>query len=143
MKKLGLLFVMILTLISCQSDDNGNNNCGLLPNVLVNFEVNLALPQFQNLLTPQNPVVIPGQGVGGLIVMRNFGDSFVAWDNADPNRVFQTCSIMTVQGTIATSNCEDENKYDINTGLPLTEGLSCGLKPYRIQQGGNSLLISN
>ena len=129
MKKLGLLLAISFLVMSCQSDDDGNRNCSFLSgNAPVNYEINLNLPQFQNLLTPQNPVVIPGQGFGGLIVMRNFGDSFVAWDNADPSRLFQACSVMTVQGTVATSNCEDENKYDINTGLPLTDGDTMWIK---------------
>lgn len=130
--------------MSCGSDDNNNtNNCNFLLNVSVNYTINLNLPQFVNLLNVQNPVLIPGEANGGLIVMKTIGDNYVAWDNADPNLPFSSCSIMTIEGTIATSSCEGEYQYDINSGLPLTEGLGCGLKPYRIEQSGNTLFISN
>ena len=112
-------------------------------NVNVNFNVNLNLPQFLNLQNVQNPVLIPGEGNGGLIVMKTIGDNFVAWDNADPNRTLEACSVMTIAGTIAASNCEEQNQYDINTGLPITEGLICGLQPYRVEQSGETLFISN
>ncbi len=139
-----LVLILAITILSCRgNDDDNNNNCRFLLNVNVNYTANLSLPQFLDLQSVQNPVPVPGEGNGGLIIMRTIGDNFVAWDRADPSHAQQSCSIMTLQGTQVTCNCDDENQYDLNTGLPLTQGLSCGLKAYRVEQSGNLLFISN
>ena len=139
-----LVLILALTTLSCGgNDDDNNNNCRFLLNVNVNYTANLNFPQFLDLQSVQNPVPVPGEGNGGLIIMRTIGDNFVAWDRADPSHTQESCSIMTLQGTQVTCNCDDGNQYDLNTGLPLTQGLSCGLKPYRVEQSGNLLFISN
>lgn len=143
MKKILYISLFSLVALSCSKNDDNNSNCNFLLNINVNFPINLNLPQYQNLQFNQQPVLIPNEGNGGIVVMQSLGGNFVAWDNADPSHAFQTCSIMTLVGTTVTCNCDDENVYDINTGQPLTENLACGLRPYRAELSGNNLFISN
>jgi nitrite reductase/ring-hydroxylating ferredoxin subunit len=139
MKKLILTVVTSFLLLACSKNDNDNSNCNFLIDVNPNYTVYINLNQ--GLLFTQSPVLIPNIGNGGIVVMQTIGNSYVAWDNADPNHQLQSCSIMTLQGTTVTCNCEDENKYDLNTGLPLTENLGCTLKPYFVEKNGDALRI--
>ena len=143
MKKIIYTLAIGLVLISCNKSDDNNSNCNFLLNVTVNYPINLNLPQFNNLLFTQSPVLINGEGNGGIVVMKTLGENYVAWDAADPNHPLESCSFMTLEGTTLTSTCDGGNIYDINTGLPLTENLACALKPYRAEQSGNTIFISN
>ncbi|WP_055442736.1 hypothetical protein [Lacinutrix himadriensis] len=143
MKKLILTVATSFLLLACSKSDNDNSNCNFLIDVNVNYLVYLSFQP--NLNQTQFPVLIDAEGVGngGVVVMKTIGNNYVAWDNADPSHQLQSCSIMTLQGTTVTCNCEDENKYDLNTGLPLTENLGCTLKPYFVEKNGDVLRIYN
>lgn len=134
---LGLSF-----LASCESDDNLRRNPNLL-NINLNYEVNLSLPQFNNLNFSGNSVYIPGQGNLGLIVV-NAGSSFLAWDAADPNIIPNECSRLIIDGLNAASTCDDPpNEYSLVTGQPLVENLRYPLFAYRITESGGVLRIFN
>jgi len=136
------LFLGLSLLWSCESDDNARRNPNLL-NINVNFEVNLNLPQFNNLNFSGNSVFIPGQGNLGLIVV-NSGSSFLAWDAADPNLVPRECSRLVINGLNASSNCdEDTNSYSLVTGQPLQEDLRFPLYAYRVTESDGVLRIFN
>ncbi|MFD0932027.1 hypothetical protein ACFQ0R_05370 [Psychroflexus salinarum] len=129
-------------LISCESDDNLRRNPNLL-NINVNYEVNLSLPQFNNLNFSGNSVYIPGQGNLGLIIV-NSGSSYLAWDAADPNLVPNECSRLIIDGLNAASICDEPpNSYSLITGQPLVENLRYPLFAYRITESGGVLRIFN
>lgn len=132
----------LLLLISCESDDNLRRNPNLL-DVNVNFEVNLSLPQFNNLNFSGNSVYIPGQGNLGLIIV-NSGSGFLAWDAADPNIVPEDCSRLMIDGLNAASSCDDPpNEYSLITGQPLIEDLRFSLFAYRVTESSGVLRIFN
>ncbi len=143
MKNTFIKALICLLIVSCSKNDT-NNNCNYLVNAGVNFNANLNLPQFNNLLTTSNSVYVANQGNGGVFVI-NVGSGLRAWDAADPNHAFSNCSIMTINGINVTCNCDDENEYTLFTGQPLNNPeLACGLKEYRVESvGNNSYLISN
>lgn len=138
-------FVLLLglsLLISCESDDNLRRNPNLL-NINVDYEVNLSLPQFNNLNFSGNSVYIPGQGNLGLIIV-NSGSSYLAWDAADPNIVPEDCSRLEINGFDAESNCDDPpNSYSLVTGQPLVEDLQYPLFAYRVTESSGVLRIFN
>lgn len=138
-----ILFLIGFTLlVSCESDDNQRRNPNLL-NINVNYEVNLSLPQFNNLKFSGNSVYIPGQGNLGLIVV-NSGSSYLAWDAADPNLIPENCSKLINDGLNASSTCNDPgNSYSLVTGQPLVEDLRYPLFAYRITESGGVLRIFN
>lgn len=142
-KKFILIIVFLGFLVSCSSDDRVENP--FLPNVSVNFEANLNLPQFGDLEFSGNSVAveIDGIGVRGLIIYNVNGTNFNAFELSDPNHTPNTCSSQTVNGSVSTCKCDDGNKYDLNTGLPISGGGEYALKRYRVQKQGNSLIITN
>ncbi|PKG41590.1 hypothetical protein [Psychroflexus sp. MES1-P1E] len=137
-----LFLIGFILLTSCESDDNQRQNPNLL-NINVNYEVNLSLPQFNNLNFSGNSVYIPGQGNLGLIVV-NSGSSYLAWDAADPNLIPENCSRLIIEGLNASSRCNDSgNSYSLVTGQSLEEELRYPLFAYRITESGGVLRIFN
>jgi len=137
-----LIFSFVL-LTTCSDNSTTNPNCRFLLDVGVNVSINLSLPQYSQLEFPGNSVYIPNAGNGGIIVT-NAGSGFFAWDASDPNHTPNTCSSLEISGLEGTCGCEDKNKYSLVNGQPLENpSLPCGLKNYRIEQSGNTLLVSN
>ena len=143
MKKIFLVVLICFAAVSCSKSDNTNSNCRFLLNIGVNVSINLNLPQYSQLQFVSNSVYILNVGNNGVIVT-NSGTGFLAWDGSDPNHTPNTCSNLEITGLEGTCNCADENTYSLITGQPLgSSGLPCGLKNYRVEQSGNTLLITN
>ena len=135
--------MMLIVCMGCSKDNNSAPNCNFLVNLNVSTSLNLNLSQYNQLTFPNNPVYVPNEGNGGLIV-NNTGTGFVAFDAADPNHVFSNCSVLSINGLEGICGCNDANKYSLFTGQPLenTE-LRCGLTTYFVESNGNTLYISS
>lgn len=134
--------ILLLILVSCSKNDRVNS-CNFLLNVGVNASVNMNLPQYSQLQFTSNSVYIANQGNAGVIVT-NVGNSYRAWDAADPNHTPASCSLLTINGVNAKCGCQDQNEYSLFTGQILNNDLPCGLKEYRVESAGNNtLVISN
>lgn len=137
------IFIGIVFLVSCSSNRQENENCRFLFDTVVNQDINLSFPTYNELQFPGNSVKINNIGNGGVIIAYTGADYF-AWDAGDPNHVFSACSSLQPSGLNATCGCEDGNEYSLVTGQPLNDGsLQCGLRNYRVTQNGNTLIISN
>jgi hypothetical protein len=143
MNRIFQIVLFFLILASCSKSDNNDSNCNFLLNIGVNTSINLNLPQYNPLNFISNPVYIPNEGNGGIIVT-NTGTGFVAYDASDPNHSPNNCSILSIDSLEGVCGCSDENKYSLFTGQPLENpDLRCGLKSYRTELNGNNLLIFN
>ncbi|MGC6431907.1 MAG: hypothetical protein ACON5F_12755 [Jejuia sp.] len=120
-----------------------NNECQFLLDVAINEPINLSFPQF-GVLTSPGALYVPSAQNRGLIVV-NTGTGFTAFDAADPNHVFEGCSILTVSGFIGTCGCQDGNEFELINGTPTANNpdLRCPLIRYRVEQNGNTLLVFN
>jgi hypothetical protein len=102
------------------------------------------LPQYSQLQFTSNSVYIGNQGNAGVIVINVGNSSYRAWDASDPNHTPNSCSQLTITGANAKCGCADENEYSLFTGQSIGTNLQCGLKEYRVDNGGNNtLIISN
>ncbi len=142
MKKLPLLLPILMLLIGCSnSDDNYQNNPNI-PNVRFNLQLNLNLPEYNDLQFPGNSYETYSQGVRGIVVYNINNTQYSAFELTDPNHPPRNCSGMTVDGVIASCGCDD-NKYNIITG-ELSEGEGqYTMKPYRVRRSGNILEVFN
>lgn len=140
MKKLILLFSLLIIFSNCSSDDNINNNNPYLPNYPVNITINLDMPSYVNLQYPSNTKLLsgPGYGVLGIIVI-NTGSGFNAFDAACPNQALSSCSTMRIHGIKAVCPC-DETEYSLYTGIGDAQ---YQMKRYRTELIGNTLRIYN
>tara|TARA_B100000029_G_scaffold484899_1_gene537631 strand:- start:206 stop:604 length:399 start_codon:yes stop_codon:yes gene_type:complete len=131
----------MFTFFSC-SDIEQDPKCKYLLDIEVAHEINLNLPQYNDLNFISNSVYIPNIGNGGVIIT-NSGTGFLAWDAADPNHTYSQCSILSIEGLEASCNCPDENQYSLITGQSIKTQLNCSLKTYRVEQNGSSLLVTS
>ncbi|WP_164549858.1 Rieske (2Fe-2S) protein [Nonlabens ponticola] len=141
MKK-SILLAVLLTLFSCENDDDFNNNPFLVD---ISFQVilNTNLPQYADLDFPGNSVVIPNQGLRGVVVYYIGNNDYRAFELSDPNHSPNSCSTMRVNGIEATCPCPDDNfKYNIITGEPMNGG-EFPMKPYRATRQGDDIIVSN
>ena len=135
--------VLMVCVCACSGTGNENENCKFLLNLDVNVYINLSLPQYSQLQYVSNSVYIANVGNAGIIVS-NIGSGFMAWDASDPNHSPNNSCHLEISGLEATCSCGDENTYSLVTGQPLNSStLVCGLKNYRVEQSGNTLLVSN
>ena len=141
MKRQILFCFIIYGVFSC-SDTDSDPRCNFLLDIKVVHEINLNLPQYNDLNFISNSVYISNIGNGGVIVT-NSGTGFLAWDAADPNHTFNQCSILSIEGLEASCSCPDENKYSLITGQSIKTQLTCPLKTYRAEQNGGSLIITS
>ncbi|WP_298238645.1 hypothetical protein [uncultured Algibacter sp.] len=131
----------ITFLLSCSSNREENENCKFLFDIPINEVINLNF--YQELLFSGNSVRIPNVGNGGIIIAFT-GADYLAWDASDPNHAQSACSVLEPSGLNATCGCEDKNEYSLVNGQPLKDGtLRCVLRNYRVEQSGNTLIISN
>ncbi len=141
MKELISYSLIMFTFFSC-SDIEQDPKCKYLLDIEVAHEINLNLPQYNDLNFISNSVYIPNIGNGGVIIT-NSGTGFLAWDAADPNHTYSQCSILSIEGLEASCNCPDENQYSLITGQSIKTQLNCSLKTYRVEQNGSSLLVTS
>lgn len=144
MKYLSILLVALL-LISCGGDDNNNpnNNNPNLTEPLVNFTLNLNLPEYNSLRFPGNSVTLNGQGIQGVIVYNVNNSLYTAFDLACPNIPQNSCARMEVTGVVATCPCGDENTYDIVTGSHQSDEEAFPMLQYFAQREGDIVTVSN
>lgn len=141
MKKICILLFSLALISGCSTDNNyrGNPN---LPNLNFRIQLDLTLPEYNNLQFAGNHYVTYNYGVKGIVVYNINGSQFAAFELSDPNHPPNDCSAMTVEGVIASCGC-DSNKYNIITGQ-LSEGEGqYTMKPYRVQRSGNIVEVWN
>ena len=135
MKKLVFSSLMCLLLLAC-SKNNVNNRNPFLPNYAFDTGdlINTVFPLYNGLNNPGSHVTLGNNyGINGVVVYYS-GTTYSAFELSDPNHTLQTCSILTVQGVIASCSCDDGNTYDVLVGLP-REGTTgqYTLKPYFVE----------
>ncbi len=138
-----MLLIALVALLSCTDDGNNNRNPFLI-DLSFQVQLNTDLPQYSELNFAGNRVIVPNQGIRGIVVYNIGNGQYSAFELADPNHAPSACSTMTVNGLVATCPCpEDSNSYDITFGQPSTGGGVYGMKPYRVNRSGNVIVVSN
>jgi len=130
-----LYFFLIISLSTCDSDEIDTT---YLPNVAVNVEINLNLPQYQDLLIGGGYAYANG-GVEGLVIY-NTGIGYVAFDRACPHIVLQDCSQMSVESIYLVCPCDGE-RFQINNGAPENGNIRNAARFYNVTENGNVLII--
>ena len=147
MNKIVFLVVVCLLMISCKSDDdNRDQNPFLPPSAIGSYQINLNLPQFKPLEFSGGFVedISNNGSIRGIGIYRLNDTQFIAFDLSDPNVTPSECSRLSVNGVVATCNCEGcNNEYNIVTGQPSKGGGQYGLRPYAIRREANILIITD
>ena len=143
MPKKILFFAFSLLLLSCSNDDDLRNNNPNLINQRVSLQLDLNLPQYNNLQFPGNSFVTYNYGINGIVIFNVNNSVYTAFEMSDPNHPLTDCSTLELNGTEVSCRCNDGNKYTIITGQQVAGVGQYSLKPYRIERRGTILEISN
>lgn len=142
MKKFFSFLLLFILMTACSGSDDSIRNNPNLPDLNFRFQINLNLPEYNDLQFPGNSFATYTQGIKGVVIYNINNSQFVAFELSDPNHPPSNCSAMTVNGVIASCSC-DSNEYNVITGQ-ITEGDSqYTMKPYRVQRSGNVLEVYN
>jgi len=139
-KKLFFILISIVLVVSCKEPEYND----LLPNVTVNFTVNMNLPQYSDLQIPGTYKESPSNiGVKGIIIY-NFNNTYKAFDLACPHLAVSSCSKMEFDGSLFLKCLCDDTTFSIYDGSPQSNGASNWAREYKVQVlGGNRLQITN
>lgn len=142
-KKILVLLLFSIIFNGCSTnDDNSLNNPNLI-NLNFRLQLNLDFPEYNDLQFPGNSFVTYNEGIRGVVVYNINNSQYTAFELSDPNHPPNTCSAMSVEGVVATCNCEDGNSYNIITGELLEGEGEYAMKPYRIERRGNMIEVYN
>ena len=131
MKKI-LLLISIISLLSCESNDN-YSRCDILNPVTIN----LANPQFINLQVPAGWAYASG-GPKGLIIY-NTGSSFKAFSRECPQ--LSTCTkLLVVENDIKMVCPCDDATFSILDGSPQTSGVTDAVCEFKVTQVSSTVL---
>lgn len=138
------LFLCLICLYSCSNNTIDNKNCNFLLDIGVNQTINLNFPEYNRLKSINSPVHIPNIGGKDGIIVNNTGSRYVAFDATDPNHAPTNCSFLSINGILATCNCDDANEYSLLDGIPIgNTGTQCPLRGYVAERNGDNLSIFN
>lgn len=136
------LFILISSLFSCKDDYVDGNT--LLPNVTVNFTINLNLPEGIDLRTGGNYKIFPNKGIRGVIVFNNGLENYTAFDLACPHIELQECSTMTFEQSQLSMKCPcDDKEFSKIDGAPLDSSIRYAARNYSVVQNGDYLIVRN
>lgn len=134
-------YLFVLVGVSCLACGE-TADAPLIPNVLVNEQINLTNIQY-NALRRDNGYVYLQSGVKGIILLHKTGDTYVAFERNCPYRPYDDCATVSMDpsGFFMTDPC-CKSVFDLNgyvTGGPSPYPL----KQYPTSLSGNLLYITN
>ncbi len=148
-----ILFLCLLpaVFISSCKDETGDVNSDFFPDVQVNTNINLLLPQYSALSLVQGYVYLP-DGYRGVVVYRTIADEFVAFDRTCPYNTSEACAFVSTDSSGFYFRCGQyapsfkpccDSRFDANTGTAVSGPAKRGLKTYFTRRDGNIIYISS
>ncbi len=141
--KICSLLMLLLVISSCSPNANDRIDNPNLINVSFRLVINLNLPEYNSLNFPGNHYTTYNTGINGVVVYNINNTQFTAFELSDPNHPLSECSSLSVEGVIATCDCNDGNSYNILTGELSGGNGQYTMKPYRITKNGSVLEVYN
>lgn len=136
--------MLLLLCINCGKTTVERNP--YLPDVRLNYQINLNLPQYDPLRYAGGSLFIEGVGLNGVLVFNINGNQYVAWEASCANHPLETCSKLEIQGVLAQCTCEG-HQYSLATGQLLNppENVSSpyALVYYQILKNNSILTLTN
>lgn len=147
MRTFFLILISFFLFIACSNNDDNNNNNTFLPNIAFDTGdlINTNLSQYLDLQFAGNYIILNSPyGINGTVLFYAGGTNYNAFELSDPNHALLTCSGLTINGIIASCDCDDGNAYDILTGLG-QEGTTgqFSLKRYFVEVNDNIIRVFN
>lgn len=145
-KSIFLISIIAIFLSNCNPDNQ--KPYANIPDVFINYDLNLNLPQFSNLTHPGGFVYIDNEGYKGIIVYHKLDDNYVAIERTCTYQPLEDCSKIYVDDSGLYLRCGEndgdccESKFEMD-GTVLHEPAIYPLKTYNVLQHGDFLSITN
>lgn len=137
---IALVISIIISLFSCVEEEET-----IVPDVYVNFNISIDLPQYNALNSVNNAVKVPNEGYdnNGVIVYRFTLDEFLAFDATCPQHITNSTSIdLDDNGSAGTATCPHcKTQYSFYNFGQASSGYP--LKRYNVNQSGTFLNVKN
>lgn len=131
-------FALAVLASSCKKDEKGG-----VPLTGVNININVNLPEYNDLSVPGGWVYLTG-GSQGLIVYRKSTDEFVAMDRHCPYRPEDVCKVVVDESEVIARDTACCHSAFLLLDGSVTEGpAALGLKRYNTTFNGTTLHIFN
>ncbi len=144
LKNIPLLALISILFSHCNNQDPYEG----IPNVYVNFDLNLNLPQYADLNHPGGYVLINNEGYHGIIIYHNLNDEFIALERTCTYQPQNPCSVIYVDSSgimlrcgLKDGDCCD-SRFDME-GQVLQGPATWPLKRYLVSRNGDILNISS
>jgi len=139
MKSLGIALLLLFAISACGKQGN------VVPNVSVNFQLQLNDPKYSPLRSPGNVVIVDDRGVAGVIVCRNFDGSYVAYDRCSAYEPEKRCAVTIDDNKLLVTDPCSGAKWLLQDGTPNKAPAVRSLKAYNvyIDASRNYLTVSN
>ncbi|MGC6422198.1 MAG: Rieske (2Fe-2S) protein [Flavobacteriaceae bacterium] len=122
-----LLAVGVLTTLqNCNKTSITRNP--YISNVGFDYQVNLNLPQYDDLRFVGGSAYVYQAGLKGVLIFNLNGRNFLAWEATCPNHIPRECSLLQLRGTLAECSCEGF-QYSLANGQLLNPS-NDGSTPY-------------
>lgn len=138
--KKSILFIILSLFFTSCGEDTYND---LLPDVAVNFTVDLSLPAYIDLQAVGGWAYTPvsdGYGIQGVFIY-NKGTKYIAFDRACPHMDINSCAPMLFENSQLVCSCDD-SVFNIFEG-GYSADVSYFAREYRVTAYGNTLQITN
>lgn len=113
----------------------------LVPDYPVNYLITV---QEFNLKATNGVLLVPNEGVAGLIVYRNLQGGFLAYDRCSTVNPEQKNAVVIEAGNLTALDTKSGAKYFLSDGSPAKAPAVISLKQYRvILMGGNTIQVVN
>ena len=134
-----ILIVALVLFISCRKDKNQEN---VIPNVNVDFEINLNNPDYLDLSLDGGYVYVNG-GYNGILIYRENASVYKAFERACTYQPNSDCATiqMDVSQLFLTDTC-CKSQFDFN-GSVISGVAPNNLKQYQSQLNDNYLRVTN
>lgn len=138
MKRLGIALILLLAISACGKQGN------VVPNVAVNFQLQLNDPKYSPLRSVGSAVAVDGRGVAGVIVAYTV-NGYVAYDRCSAYEPEKRCAVTIDDNKLLVTDPCSGAKWLLQDGTPNKAPAVRSLKPYNvyIDASRNYLTVSN
>ena len=145
-KRLGLLLLSLIVLSSTSCSKTPIIRNPYISDVPINYQVNLNLPQYDQLRFVGGSAYIYQAGLKGVLLYNLNGRTFLAWEATCPNHTPRSCSLLELNASLAQCSCENF-KYSLANGQLLNAdenaNTSYPLINYQVEVYDSFLTIQN
>ncbi len=111
-----------------------------------NLEINLNLPQYDQLRYAGGSMKLNQVGLNGILIFNINGENFTAWEATCPNHIPEECSKLEIFGLLSQCRCENY-KYSLANGQLINpsenQKTNYPMHYYNTIFSNNQLIISN